>query len=170
MLTNDKPQKLVGIKFKDMTPEQKKLYHNWQWAKHGEKEKIRRKTSSDAKDKRRSYMRSYKAERMSRDPEFRLLNSLRSQLSALITQRIQKSSALETILGCPAGALRQHIASQFHSGMTWDNYGTYWHIDHAKPVAAYDLIDPIRLRECFHYTNLRPRFTDLNMRESRDVR
>jgi len=42
--------------------------------------------------------------------------------------------------------------------MTWDNYGSLWHIDHIKPCASYDLADPLQQAECFHYTNLQPLF------------
>ena len=28
-------------------------------------------------------------------------------------------------------------------------------IDHIRPVSSFDLLDPIQLRECWHYENLR---------------
>lgn len=41
--------------------------------------------------------------------------------------------------------------------MSWDNYGVHgWHIDHRRPVASFDLTDPIQQAQCFHYTNLQP--------------
>jgi hypothetical protein len=47
----------------------------------------------------------------------------------------RKSRTTEKTLGYSAAQLRDHIASQFVDGMTWDNWGK-WHIDHKTPVAV----------------------------------
>lgn len=45
--------------------------------------------------------------------------------------------------------------------MNWDNYNwETWHIDHIKPIVTFeDPEDP----ECWHYTNLRPRWAKENI-------
>ena len=40
--------------------------------------------------------------------------------------------------------------------MTFDNYGTYWEIDHTIPLSAFNLLDETELLEAMHWTNLRP--------------
>ena len=40
--------------------------------------------------------------------------------------------------------------------MTWENYGTYWHIDHIIPCGAFDLTKKTAQKKCFHYSNLQP--------------
>ena len=52
--------------------------------------------------------------------------------------------------------LRTHLERQFHSGMSWENYGRYWHIDHIIPVAHFDCRDPEQLKACWALHNLRP--------------
>lgn len=60
-------------------------------------------------------------------------------------------------LGCTYQELRAHLEKQFHSGMSWENYGRKgWHIDHIKPLAWFDLTDPVQFAEACHYTNLQP--------------
>jgi hypothetical protein len=50
--------------------------------------------------------------------------------------------------------------------MSWDNYGYEgWHIDHIKPIAKFDLSDPIQRAQCFHYSNLQPLWALDNMRK-----
>jgi hypothetical protein len=59
------------------------------------------------------------------------------------------------LLGCDIDTLKNHLQLKFIQGMTWDNYGE-WHIDHIKPCASFDLINPDQQKVCFHYTNLQP--------------
>jgi len=53
--------------------------------------------------------------------------------------------------------------------MTWDNYGSAWHVDHIIPLAAYDLTDPEQQRQAFHYTNLQPMWAHENMAKGDEV-
>jgi 5-methylcytosine-specific restriction endonuclease McrA len=48
--------------------------------------------------------------------------------------------------------------------MTWENQGTYWEIDHIKPIDLFDLNDENQLYEAFHYTNTQP----LHWKENRE--
>jgi hypothetical protein len=54
---------------------------------------------------------------------------------------------------------------RFRPGMTWENYGPVWHVDHIKPCAKFDLTDPDQQRACFHFSNLQPLFADENLRK-----
>lgn len=62
----------------------------------------------------------------------------------------------EILVGCTRRGLILHIESQFEYGWTWENMGEEWELDHIKPYNAFDLTDEKQIRECMHYTNLRP--------------
>jgi len=47
--------------------------------------------------------------------------------------------------------LKKWIEWQFNSNMTWENYGSYWHIDHVIPCSQYELN-----KDVFKWNNLRP--------------
>ena len=49
---------------------------------------------------------------------------------------LKTSKTAHTIdyLGCDMEAFRCHIEGQFEPGMTWDNYGSDWHVDHIVPL------------------------------------
>lgn len=67
-----------------------------------------------------------------------------------------KSAPTLTMLGCSIAEFREHMERQFKRRMTWDNYGTHWHIDHILPCSSFDLSDPTQQRICFHFTNMQP--------------
>jgi hypothetical protein len=58
------------------------------------------------------------------------------------------------LVGCSAEDLKAHLESTFQEGMTWDNQGDGWHVDHILPCVAFDLEDPVEQKACFHYRNL----------------
>ena len=94
----------------------------------------------------------------------RMIRNLRSRLTSLVSGG-KKSSHMAELLGCPAEHLRSHLEVQFKGGMTWDNYGKVWHVDHKIPVSAFDVENPAELRTCFHFSNLQPMFADENIRK-----
>jgi hypothetical protein len=49
--------------------------------------------------------------------------------------------------------------------MSWRNYGRnkgQWSLDHIRPCASFDLTDPEQQKQCFHYTNVQPMWSDEN--------
>jgi len=75
----------------------------------------------------------------------------------------------EMLLGTSATVFREHMGVLFHSGMTWRNYGTLWHIGHRIPVRLFDCSDPMQLKACFHYMNLQPELSEENLRRMNEV-
>jgi 5-methylcytosine-specific restriction endonuclease McrA len=61
--------------------------------------------------------------------------------------------------------LAEHLENLFDEHMTWDNHGTYWHIDHIRPHASfkYDSLDHPEFQECWALENLRPLKASENM-------
>ncbi len=61
--------------------------------------------------------------------------------------------------------LKVHLEKGFKDGMAWDNYGTIWHIDHKKPLAAFNLRSEIDIKRCWALDNLQPLFAIENLRK-----
>lgn len=68
------------------------------------------------------------------------------------------------ILGYTPLQLKQRLEFQFKNGMTWDNHGTVWHIDHKKPLSLFNFelpngeIDYKQVRLANSLANLQPLF------------
>jgi hypothetical protein len=103
-------------------------------------------------------MRGYRSNRKKVDPGFRASENLRSRLWSAVRRLGERPDAWKFIdlVGCDAATLKEHLEKQFKRWMTWDNYGSKWHIDHIVPCARFDLTKQEEVARCFHWTNLRP--------------
>lgn len=105
----------------------------------------------------KEYMIAYNKQRNT-DPNFKLKYAIKSNLHSHI-RRIEngvKSERTLTYVGCSLNFLRSWFEFQFGEHMSWDNHGTYWHIDHIKPCSSFDLTNNDMLHECYNWSNLRP--------------
>lgn len=138
-------------------------------------------TEEEKKIKRKEYKKKYKAanpekiaeqrrrnrERKSSNPIYKVQRNIRKRLKKQLDKGFRIGQTSE-MLGCSLVEFKTHIEAQFYAGMTWENYGTYWHIDHIKPVCSFDLTKPNIAKEVNHFSNLRPLLAVDNIRKSQE--
>ena len=131
------------------------------------------------KEVRADYQREYRADpankerrnslrrdRRKTDPSWAIQIDLSSRLSQIMKGvGGEKPASTMNIVGCTRDELIAHLASKFKPGMTMENQGSYWHVDHIMPCAAFDHNIPAQVRTCWHYTNLQPLEAKENMRK-----
>jgi hypothetical protein len=92
-------------------------------------------------------------------------HSLKDRLHANVSRAVRASlhgtkanRRLEDLLGYTVRQLMVHLEKRFASGMSWENYGTAWHIDHKVPLAVFNFERPedIDFRICWSLKNLQP--------------
>ncbi len=105
------------------------------------------------------------------NPQYRLRSNMtRSVHQALTrTQGLRKADNTFDLIGCSVHALRVHLEAQFTPEMSWENYGTYWEVDHALPLRMFDLRDPVQQRQAFYFENLQPLTVEDNRKKSDKV-
>jgi hypothetical protein len=108
------------------------------------------------------YQKHYIKRRRQTDVNFYLKDRLRSRLYYAL-KRNQKTGSAVKDLGCTIPELKKHMESKFQPGMTWDNRGKEWHIDHIIPLATFNLQDRRQFLVACHYTNLQPLWARDNM-------
>lgn len=64
----------------------------------------------------------------------------------------------EDVVGYTFDELKSHLEKQFVEGMTWENYGTKWHIDHIRPMCSFNIqhIEDEEFKQCWALKNLQP--------------
>ncbi len=109
-------------------------------------------------DKHASYVAEYQANRKKLDPQFKLLSNMRSLLYNHLTRKdLKKHKKLEQYLGCTFEDFKCYIEQQFTVDLTWDNYGSYWSIDHICPCNQAQ--NEEELTKLQYFKNLRPMIT-----------
>ena len=94
-------------------------------------------------------------------PEYRIRRNLRRRLSHAL-HGANRANHTARLLGCTIDQFLGHLEINFRGGMTWENYGTVWHIDHRRPCASFNLTDFEQQKICFHWRNLQPLFAKEN--------
>ena len=107
-------------------------------------------------------------ERYRTDPQYKLECNLRRRLNHALKGK-NKSARTMKLVGCSIPHLMDHLEKQFLPGMTWENHGPVWHVDHMMPCDSFDLSDPEQQRQCCHYTNLQPLWGPENMSKGNKI-
>jgi 5-methylcytosine-specific restriction endonuclease McrA len=95
--------------------------------------------------------------RYNTDMDFRIRHNLRCDIRSRVRRNDgRKAAKTESLLGCTVQDFRKRLEESFTKGMSWENYGTAWEIDHIVPASWFDLTKPEHQHRCWHYSNLRP--------------
>lgn len=122
-----------------------------------------RKYREENREQYNDYRRRLMAEKL-KDPEFKVKTNLRKRINhALKVTGTQKCTKTEELLGCPLPEFKKYLESMFDDKMNWNNYGSYWHIDHERPCASFDLTDLNQQLVCFNWSNMIPMEAKENM-------
>lgn len=141
-------------KYKSLTDEQKKMKN----------EKSRLNYHNNIENNRKN-KNEYIKNRMLNEPLFKLAFNIRTLIrNSIKRQFTEKSKKTQEILGCSFEEFKIHLESMFDDNMNWDNQGTYWHLDHIKPISL--AIDKEEVYKLNHYTNFQPLYWKDNLTKS----
>jgi hypothetical protein len=115
----------------------------------------------------KEYYREYNNTRSATDPIFRLKHAINSNININLRKYLQiKKDKSLSYLGITMEEYCTYLENQFTPEMNWDNYGSYWEIDHIIPIDSFDLSDEKQLYECFNYKNTQPLYWLENKQKS----
>jgi hypothetical protein len=116
--------------------------------------------------------RDYKRKRRKNDPYYRVMRNTSTLVSrALKKQGTTKGGSTFSALPYSPRDLIEHLERQFNETMTWENYGSYWDVDHIHPqsLLPYDSLDHPNFQKCWALDNLRPLEKRDNQRKSNKI-
>lgn len=105
--------------------------------------------------------------KINNDIQFKIRQNLKGRIwDTLKKKGLIKSNTTEYLVGCDIKYLIDYLEKKFDNNMNWDNYGSYWHLDHIIPCNSWDLTDYKQQLACYNYKNLQPLEGSENMSKS----
>ena len=124
---------------------------------------LKKKWRSENPERSREWSKLNQRRKLATIPGFRVRCNISRRMNAMLRGSPHQKNKR---LGLTAAALRAHLEPLFQPGMTWENYGKVWHVDHIKPCALFDFSDPEQIKACFSLANLQPLWAAENIRKS----
>ncbi len=91
------------------------------------------------------------------DPKYRLNENMGSAISRALKNGKGKQT-WKTLVSYTLEDLMEHLEKQFDGKMNWNNYGSYWAVDHLKPRSLFNFTSPddLEFKKCWALKNLQP--------------
>lgn len=126
-----------------------KVYYHTNKQKIKEKQKIWDETN---KEKMKEYNKNYFNTKYKTNIQYRV----KSAISSRMRDCIKKKHGALVYIGCSIDVFINWIEYQFDCYMSWENYGSYWHLDHVLPCSSFNLSREEEVFKCFNWKNMRP--------------
>ena len=81
---------------------------------------------------------------------------IKKSLAARLRTVLVKNDSTMNYIGCNIQYLREWFEYNFTAEMNWDNYASFWSIDHIIPVCNFDLTLEDEKLKCWNWSNLMP--------------
>jgi hypothetical protein len=110
-------------------------------------------------DEYKKYRNAYNKEYFSNSHN-KLIKNIRARVRKFLKNKSQTN--IRSGVCCTKEYLIKHIERKFKKGMTWDNYGIVWHIDHIIPLSKFPNNEEEAIK-ANHFSNLQPMFAIENI-------
>ena len=108
------------------------------------------------------FLRTQKIEWCKNEHNTNLNYRIKKSLAARLRNVLNKSDTTMNYIGCNIQYFREWLEYNFTDEMNWDNYGSFWSIDHIIPVCKFDLTVEDEKFKCWNWTNMMPKTVKYN--------
>jgi len=136
------------------------------------KERVKRwrlENADDLKKKKNEYIK----ERYNNNTSYRVHSCFSSLIRSSLNRRngSKKGQKAFDIVGYSFEEYSKHLERQFDKHMSWDNYGSYWQVDHIIPRSAFMFTsyEDEGFKNCWSLRNLRPLERMKNIKKSNKI-
>lgn len=158
--------KFKAMEWNNLNPEKAKA-HTSRWQKQNPEKikEVHRLYKMNNRKRTNERNRIWRANNPS-TPKAKLNSNVCRGINRSIRKGTKEERHWENLMDYTIDQLKTHLEKMFKPGMTWENYGSYWEIDHIVPVAVFNFGKPedLDFRLCWSLKNLQP----LEARENRE--
>lgn len=108
--------------------------------------------------------------RRNQNPSYKLRTNVSRAIRGMLKNK-QKTASCLCYLPYTPKQLKEHLENQFDENMSWDNYGSYWQVDHIHPqsLLPYDSMEHPNFIKCWALENLQPLEKIENIKKSNKI-
>jgi len=101
------------------------------------------------------------------DPRTKLNLRLCTAIRGSLSKGSKRKRHWEDLVGYSVEQLMKHLEKRFTPEMSWNNYGSYWNIDHKIPISVFNFSTPedSDFKRCWALKNLQPLQAGENFRK-----
>jgi len=109
------------------------------------------------KEKLLKYKGDWQKYQRKMNPKYRLDENMHTAIWVSLKNK-KMGQKWETLVGYTLERLMKHLEKQFNYRINWDNYGSYWAVDHIKPKSLFSYTSPtdLEFKQCWSLKNLQP--------------
>lgn len=113
-----------------------------------------------------NYKRGWQKQKRKIDPRWRLNENMQSAIWRCIKSN-KAGERWESLVDYTLKDLMNHLEKNFTEKIDWDNYGSYWAIDHIKPKSLFTYSNPkdAEFKKCWGLENLQPLEKTINIKK-----
>lgn len=91
-------------------------------------------------------------------PKGNLNSTISKRMNESLRKGMKSGRRWESLVNFTVDDLKSHLEKLFTPEMNWENYGSYWHVDHKLPIAffSFDSPEDIEFKICWALDNLQP--------------
>ena len=130
-------------------------HKNYYQKNKGAIQQRQRKYNQKNKEKRLRYKGKWQKYKRKIDPRYRLDENMGSAIARSLKDKKAKQP-WKVLADYTLEELIRHLEKQFDNKMSWDNYGSYWVVDHIKPKSLFNYTSPndLEFKQCWSLKNL----------------
>lgn len=115
------------------------------------------------KNQYNNYKKQWNLNKYKNDINYKLKSNFRCRINSILHKsKTYKNNNSLYYLGCSLDKYKQHLEQQFKEGMSWENHGILWEVDHIFPLSKFDLTKEENIYKAFNYKNTQPLFKTEN--------
>ncbi len=119
--------------------------------------------SKRMRPKIRERYRGYEKRYHASNPMAKIAKLCRNRIrDGMRKSNVKKWAKSVILLGCSFDFFKKWIEAKWKAGMTWENWGIAWHVDHVLPVKSFDLSTLAGQLQCFRFSNTQPLWKEEN--------
>lgn len=114
-----------------------------------------------------TYMQTYWKEKL-KNVQYRMKQNIKRYISKRLIN-LKKTHKTTKYIGCSIDFFIKWIEFRFTKDMDWNNYSSYWELDHVLPCASFNLSDEENVLICFNWKNYQPLHKDENRKKTNSI-